>query len=98
MSAPRPKEPQMPAKPTGRQLNYLRALANRTGQTFTYPHTRRQASREIQRLKRTQPNTRIENSVIDREIADAIACGEADATRVRRDEVTGHGSNCRWSH
>ena len=34
----------MAAKPTRRQLNYLRALANRTGQTFTYPTTRREAS------------------------------------------------------
>ena len=45
----------MAAKPTSRQLNYLRALANRTGQTFTYPRTRREASREIERLKRRSP-------------------------------------------
>ena len=35
----------MPYKPTTRQLSYLRSLANRTGQTFTYPKTRQQASR-----------------------------------------------------
>jgi hypothetical protein len=29
----------MPDKPTTRQLSYLRSLANRTGQTFTYPTT-----------------------------------------------------------
>jgi len=39
-------------RPTGRQLAYLRSLAIRAGQTFTYPQTRRQASREIHRLKR----------------------------------------------
>ena len=35
----------MPSKPTTRQLSYLRSLATRTGQTFTYPKTRQQASR-----------------------------------------------------
>ena len=86
----------MPAKPTGRQLNYLRALANRTGQTFTYPQTRHQASREIERLKQTRPASRAENREIEREIADAIAGGEADATRVRSAEVTGFGSTATW--
>lgn len=31
-------------RPTSQQLSYLTALAERTGQTFTYPQTRRQAS------------------------------------------------------
>ena len=88
----------MPDEPTSRQLNYLRALANRTGQTFTYPTTVAEASREIERLEQAQPATRLDNRLIDREIADAIACGDADATRVRSSEVSGHGSNCRWSH
>ncbi len=69
----------MPDKPTSRQLNYLRALANRTGQTFTYPTTVAEASREIERLEQAQPATRLDNRLIDREIADAIACGDADA-------------------
>lgn len=33
--------------PTSKQLAFLRKLAQRTGTTFTYPHTRRQASRQI---------------------------------------------------
>jgi hypothetical protein len=33
--------------PTRKQLAYLRALANRTGTTFTLPRTKRQASRQI---------------------------------------------------
>ena len=37
--------------PTAKQLAYLRALANRAGQTFIYPRTRAQASREIERLR-----------------------------------------------
>ena len=68
-----------PDRPTRRQLVYLRSLATRTGQTFTYPHTRRQASREI-----------------EREIADAIARGEADAARVQAREVSGYGSTAAW--
>jgi hypothetical protein len=36
-------------KPTAKQLAYLRALAIRTGQTFTRPASRSEASREIQR-------------------------------------------------
>jgi hypothetical protein len=36
--------------PTRKQLAFLRNLANRTGQTFAYPHTRAAASAEIRRL------------------------------------------------
>ena len=86
----------MPAKPTRRQLNYLRALANRTGQTFTYPRTRREASREIERLKQAQPNTRIERKLERKDIADAVAHGPQDATRVQPGEVTGYGSTATW--
>ena len=37
--------------PTRKQLAYLRALAHRTGTTFTLPRTRRQASRQIAELR-----------------------------------------------
>jgi len=36
--------------PSRKQLAFLRKLAQRTGTTFTYPHTRRQASRQIAAL------------------------------------------------
>ena len=88
----------MRSKPTKPQLNYLRQLAERTGQTFTWPKTFNQASAEIDRLKQAQPATRLDNRLIDREIADAIACGDADATRVRSSEVSGHGSSATWAH
>ena len=39
------------ARPTARQLAYLKALAARAGQSFTWPQTRSAASREIRRLK-----------------------------------------------
>jgi len=85
-------------KPTSRQLSYLRSLANRTGQTFTYPQTSRQANAEINRLNHTRPSTRTERYVERKLIADQIQAGPSDAARVRDDEISGHGSNCRWSH
>lgn len=36
--------------PSRKQLAFLRTLAQRTGTTFTYPHTRGQASRQIAAL------------------------------------------------
>ena len=66
--------PKLVDRPTRRQLAYLRSLANRAGQTFAYPRTRREASREIQRLKQIQPSC-IDNALIDRlasRIEDAV--------------------------
>jgi hypothetical protein len=82
--------------PTSRQLAYLRALAERTGQTFTPPRTSGEASREIRRLKQARPMTSAELEV-EREIADAVAVGNKDAARFRRSEVTGYGSSATWS-
>jgi hypothetical protein len=96
MSAPRPKEPQMPAKPTSRQLNYLRVLANRTGQTFTNPKTSAEASVEIKRLKSARPSSRVEVRIERKQIADQIASGPDDAARVRDSEIAGHGSSATW--
>ena len=50
-------------RPTRRQLAYLRSLASRPGQTFAYPHTRGEASRETQRLEQAQASTRTERSI-----------------------------------
>jgi hypothetical protein len=85
-------------KPTSRQLAYLKSLADRTGQTFSYPQTSQQASAEINRLKRTQPSSRTERYVERKLIADQIATGPLDAARIHDEEISGHGSNCRWSH
>jgi hypothetical protein len=84
-------------RPTSRQLSYLKALAERTGQTFTYPHTSRQASDEINRLKHTRPSSHGELE-IEREIADAVTVGERDAARVRNHEIDGYGSSATWAH
>ncbi len=85
-------------KPTSRQLTYLRSLANRTGQTFTYPHTSRQAHAEINRLKHARPSSRTERYVERKLIADQIQAGPQDAARVRDHEISGHGSSATWTH
>ena len=83
--------------PTARQLAYLRALAERTGQTFVTPRTRQDASVEIRRLKTTAPESRVERRIERDEIADAIAAGPHDSARVTLSEVTGYGSSATWS-
>ena len=87
-----------PTPPSARQLNYLKALANRTGQTFTYPKTSRAASREIQRLKAVRPSSRIERELEQHDLAAEQAAREASCdVPITRREVEGYGSNCRWS-
>jgi hypothetical protein len=81
-----------PAAPTERQLHYLRALAARTATTFAKPTTRRQASREIDRLVAlTRSQAALPDDSDWRE-------GEQTeyATAVQPDEVTGFGSSARW--
>jgi hypothetical protein len=85
-----------PDRPTAKQLTTLRSLALSRGQTFSYPATKAEASREIQRLLRARGQ-----NFIDRQIeADELEriSGPHDATAVRDDEVSGHGSSARWSH
>lgn len=77
-------------RPTARQLAYLRALADRAGQTFSYPRTRRQASAQISRLRAATPTSHDERRIERCELADAIAYGPADAARIDVDhELTG---------
>ena len=86
-----------PTKPTGKQLRYLRQLAERTGQTFTYPRTSRQASAEINRLKAQKPSTRTERRIERHEIADAIASGPERGAAIREENTTtGYGSSAAW--
>lgn len=88
-----------PKRPSPRQLNYLRALANRTGQTFTYPKTSRAASREIQRLKTVRASSPIEIELERLDLASEQAAREANCdVPVNLDtEIAGHGSTATWS-
>ena len=82
--------------PTTRQLAYLRALAERTGQTFARPRTSQEASAEIRRLKTAPAETQLDRRIERDEIADAISTGAEDSVRVQRSEVTGYGSSATW--
>lgn len=86
----------MAQEPTPRQLSYLKSLANRSGQTFTYPHTAAEASAQINRLKNTRPSTRTERRIEHKLIADQIQAGPLDSARVRDDEISGRGSSATW--
>ena len=87
----------MPAKPTTAQLSYIRSLANRAGQTFTYPTTHAEASAEIARLKAAPASSRMEVRIERKQIADQIAIGPEDAAKVRESEIAGHGSTATWA-
>lgn len=78
--------------PTDRQLRYLRALAAKTGTSFTYPRTRAQASRQIDRLRkhRFEPNT----AALERDGAEEEQL--LYATAMHASEVSGWGSSASW--
>jgi hypothetical protein len=82
--------------PSARQLNYLKALAERTGQTFQWPSSSAAASREIQRLKMTRPSTELEREIERFGDTQAIEA-EQDAVAVHGFEVVGYGSTSTWS-
>ena len=81
--------------PTAKQLNYLRTLAHRTGQTFTTPRTRKQASAEIRRLKAVRATgftfAELQPEQAARHANHDVAC------TVKPWEVRGYGSNATWS-
>lgn len=83
-------------KPKPKQLSYLRDLAEKAGESFSYPQTRAQASAEITRLLTRESLTPAERR---REAFEArCEAGErhGDAAAVRGDEVTGYGSSAAW--
>jgi hypothetical protein len=87
-----------PKPPSSKQLTYLKALANRTGQTFTYPKTSVHASREIQRLKRAKSTSASELAMERFDLAAENAAREANCdVAIRPDEIAGWGSNAHWS-
>jgi hypothetical protein len=83
------------SQPSLRQLQFLKSLADRTGQTFTYPKTSAQASAEIDRLKHTRPESRSDRRYERKLIADQVATG-LNNTAVQSDETTGYGSDAVW--
>jgi hypothetical protein len=86
----------IPASP--RQLNYLRTLAIRTGQTFTPPTSMYDAGVQINRLKRTPASSRLELALERRDLAADNAARERNCdVPVTPRELTGYGSRATWS-
>jgi len=83
-------------KPTSKQLRYLRSLAERCGESFTYPATAAQASAEIERLKARHRTPRAERRREAAEVRRAMASRGGDAAAVRPAEVGGYGSSATW--
>lgn len=94
---PDPHSTDSPPRPTSRQLAYLRSLANRAGQTFAYPRTSAEASREIRRLRGQKPMPRADRVRERREISADLATRSGDDSRVRAREIEGYGSSAAWS-
>jgi hypothetical protein len=98
MPDPTPTNAAAGRKPTAPQLAYLKDLAAQRGQSFAYPTTAAEASREINRLRGIRRTPRADVARERRQIADDMATRRGDGARVRDSEITGYGSNCRWSH
>lgn len=82
------------ARPSVKQLRYLRLLAQRTGTTFTQPSSRAQASREIKRLMGLR---RAGRPLPEPREADETG-REVYGTAVRAGEVSGRGAHASWRH
>jgi hypothetical protein len=95
MSTPRPHTTN---PPTPRQLRYLRDLALRTGQSFAYPTTAAEASRQIDRLKALRRTPAADRRRELREVSREMAEHRGDSSRIDQDvELEGYGSTASWS-
>jgi hypothetical protein len=81
--------------PTAPQLVRLRKLATLKGQSFAYPATRADASKEIDRLDRAPFSTSAERA-LDRQQIVRDDHPLLSSARVRDDEIEGWGSSARW--
>jgi len=81
--------------PTKPQLRELRRLAERTGQSFAYPATRAEASKELQRLAKAEKSTAAERA-LDRQEIVPDDHPMLSAARIYNDEIEGYGSSARW--
>lgn len=76
---------------TGKQLAYLRALANQTGTTFVTPRGSREASREIERLLRLK-----RDSGGYLETTAEVVPAAVYATAPHSGETEGFGASAKW--
>jgi hypothetical protein len=76
---------------TGKQLAYLRALANQAGTTFVTPQSSREASREIERLLRLKRDSGGYLETTAQTAPDAVY-----ATAPHPGETEGFGASAKW--
>jgi hypothetical protein len=94
MSTPQPQT----RKPTPKQLRYLRDLALRCGQSFAYPRTSAEASREIDRLKQLRRTPAADRRRELNEVSRDMDEGRGDGARVDAElEIEGYGSTATWA-
>lgn len=95
MTTPQPN-PQR--KPTSKQLRYLRDLAEKTGQSFAYPTTSAQASREIDRLKKVGRTPAADRRREMRQVSRDLAERRGDCAAIdEATETEGWGSTATWA-
>jgi hypothetical protein len=80
--------------PTGKQLSYLRTLAERAGQSFVTPRSRAEASAEIRRLKAVGSSG---FTFAELEAEEAARVAYCDVAIVKPWEIAGRGSTATWS-
>lgn len=83
--------------PTSKQQAYLRRLAIERGISFTPPKTKGEASRLIDGLLKRRPDSKSDQRRDVRAVQADMAERPRDATRIREDETTGHGSSAVWN-
>jgi hypothetical protein len=89
-------QPHTANPPTPKQLSYLRGRARGRGQSFAYPATFGEASREIKRLLRAKRTSPAERRRETRAVRDDMARFRGDGARVRPEELGGYGSSATW--
>jgi hypothetical protein len=86
-----------PKKAQPKQLSYLKALANRTGTSFTYPTTAAQASAEIKRLKSLKARgTSFAELDTKHGRAPKLTRTVSVSAPILRSEIRGYGSSAGW--
>ena len=88
-----------PAEPrrTSRQLAYLRALAQRTGQTFTWPTTSGAAA-VVHPLEAVPPVSQVDHEMERHDWPAETEAREANCdVPIRPHELDGFGSSTTWS-
>ena len=83
-------------KPTPQQLNYLKDLAMKAGQSFSFPQSFAEADVQIKRLKRTRRTPVAERRREVRQVRKAIADRRGGSAAVRSSEISGYGSSATW--